>query len=625
MQIPVFDSRDPRYKAPFGAVPCNTKLSFTVRPSAAEGFTSCVLLVFREFEGRHEEVPLHPAGAEGDCFLFTCEYEAPAQPELIWYSFRFSRAGGSLLLLDNGGLNWQLTVYDASLPTPDWFGSGVTYQIFPDRFRRTGLPESAGLLGNRRIHQSWDEAMELPEDQEGLPGRDFFGGTLAGITEKLDYLKGLSVSTLYLCPIFESESNHRYNTGDYEKIDPMLGTEEDFRRLCAEAKKRGIRVMLDGVFNHTGSNSRYFNAGGAYPSPGAAQSQDSPYYSWYTFQSWPEEYDAWWGIKTLPAVNEENPEYVQFIIEGNNSVIRRWLRAGADAWRLDVADELPDEFIARIRRAMMEEKPDSFLLGEVWEDGSNKISYSKRRKYLLGRETHGLMNYPFRVAALSYLQGFGSEEKPYTARDFMEAMEIIRENYPPAAFYSGMNMLTTHDTSRALTVLGGPRPAPETRRERAAYRMTHEEREHGKRILKLGVLLLYAFPGSPTVFYGDEAGIEGYEDPMNRGTYPWGREDQELLEYYRTIGKIRAARAALQKGTLRWLYAEGPVLAFARDWSGETSAVVLNAGKNAVELSIPWSGDFAADILGGHRLAVLDGQIKLSLPPFGGVLLSNTT
>ncbi len=621
MQIPIFNSRDSRYKVPYGAVPCGAKVVLTVRPSAAECFTSSTLLVFREFEGVHEEFPLHPAGAEGDSFLFTCEYQAPGQPELIWYSFRFSREDGSVFLLDNEGLNWQLTVYDASYQTPEWFGAGITYQIFPDRFRRAAPPDPAGMLGDRRVHQDWSEPMELPENQEGNPGRDFYGGTLAGIMEKLDYLKELSVTTLYLCPIFESESNHRYNTGDYEKIDPMLGTEEDFRHLCAEAKKRDMHVMLDGVFNHTGSNSRYFNANGFYPSIGAAQSKDSPYYPWYTFQSWPEQYDAWWGVRTLPAVNEEDPNYIDFIIEGENSVIRRWLRAGADAWRLDVADELPDEFIARIRRAMSEEKPDSFLLGEVWEDGSNKISYGRRRKYLLGRETHGLMNYPFRVAALNYLRGMDEESRPYTAGNFMEAMEAIRENYPPSAFYSGMNMLSTHDTPRALTLLGAARPGPETRSERASFRMSSEERERGRQLLKLGALLLYTFPGSPTIFYGDEAGMEGYEDPMNRGTYPWGREDVEMQNHYRMLGKLRASHISLQKGTLHWLYAEGSLLAFARDWEGETAVTVLNAGEASAEISLPWFGSAAVDSLSGQTMPVSSGQVKLSLSPRNGVLL----
>ena len=623
MEISVFDSRDARCKTPYGAVPCSTEISLTLRPFAAEGFVSGTLLLFHEFADRRLEVPLSPAGRAEGRDLFTAAYTAPSQPELVWYSFRLFRRDGSSLLLDNGGSGWQQTVYDASLPTPDWFGRGATYQIFPDRFRRTSPPDPAGMLGDRRVHLDWEEPMELQEDQEGNPGRDFFGGSLAGIEEKLDGLKELGVTTLYLCPIFESESNHRYNTGDYEKIDPMLGTEEDFRRLCAGAHSRGIRVMLDGVFNHTGSNSRYFNVNGSYPTLGAAQSRDSAYYPWYTFQTWPDRYDAWWGVKTLPAVNEENPSYVDFIIEGENSVIRRWLRAGADAWRLDVADELPDEFIANIRRVMMEEKPDSFLLGEVWEDGSNKIAYGQRRKYLLGRETHGLMNYPFRLAALSFLLGFDvcDPAQPYGGAAFQEAMEAIRENYPPAAFYSAMNLLTTHDTPRALTLLGGPQPPPETRRERAARRLTEEEYRRGRKRLLLGALLLYAFPGSPTIFYGDEAGMEGYEDPMNRGTYPWGREDREIQERYRLLGRLWTSRISLQKGGLQWLRTAGPVLAFARDWEGETTAAVLNAGDRRVELRLPWPAGSALDGLTGNCLQASGGEIKIALPPLEGALL----
>ena len=244
------------------------------------------------------------------------------------------------------------------------------------------------MVGRRWVHDDWgDQPVFLPDENGQITNRDFFGGSLAGITEKLDYLKSLSVSTLYLNPIFESDSNHRYNTADYRAVDPLLGTEADFRTLCREAHARGIRVILDGVFNHTGSNSRYFNADGFYPELGAAQSTDSPYFSWYSFHPWPTDYDAWWGVHTLPAVNEEQPDYRRFIISDKDSVVRRWLRLGADGWRLDVADEVPDDFIAAIRTAIEQEKADAYLLGEVWEDGSNKIAYSRRRRYLLGRET----------------------------------------------------------------------------------------------------------------------------------------------------------------------------------------------------------------------------------------------
>ena len=625
----IFDSRDSRYKTPYGAVPCGTQITVTLRPPRAEGFSACDLLLFEEFSEGYWETPLSLAGEEEDRAVFTGSYSAPEQPELIWYGFRLRREDGEAVWLGKKGFcaeneitPWQQTVYDDSFPTPDWFGRGVTYQIFPDRFRRTRVPNPAGMTGDRLVHQEWEEGMEyLPDEKGEIRNRDFFGGNLTGVEEKLNYLKAIGVTTLYFCPVFEADSNHRYNTGDYEKIDPMLGTERDFRSLCRRARKLGMRVMLDGVFNHTGSNSKYFNANGEYPGLGAAQSRESPYFSWYTFQSWPDKYDAWWGVRTLPAVNEEHPEYGNFIVEGERSVIRRWLRAGADGWRLDVADELPDEFIARIRAAMAEEKPDSFLLGEVWEDGSNKVAYDRRRKYLLGSETHGLMNYPFRTAALSYLLGRSEDASPYGAEDFREAMETIRENYPRPAFYSAMNLLGTHDTPRILTLLGGPETPPATRRERAAFRLSPEARVRGLRRVRMAALLLYAFPGSPTVFYGDEAGMEGWEDPFNRGTYPWGREDPVLQRRFALLGRLRRERLSLQTGDLRWLHAQGPVLAFARDGEGETTVAAVNAGPEAVRLDLPWSAPLAVDALTEQRFLASDGVVRLTLPPRDAVLL----
>ena len=623
MDIPVFDSRDLRYKSPFGAVPCGTMVTATVRPLLSEGFDHVTMVVYGEFAASRREVVLTHAGTEGDRCLFTGAYMAPEEPELIWYCFRLVRRDGQVVWLGRNGYcgegeahSWQQTVYDDSLPTPDWFGRGVTYQIFPDRFRRTEIPDPAGMLGDRWVHQEWNELMEYRPDERGeIRNRDFFGGSLAGIEEKLDYLKELGITTIYLCPIFESDSNHRYNTGDYDKVDPMLGDEEDLRRLCEKARARGMHVMLDGVFNHTGNNSRYFNALGAYPSLGAAQSPESPYYDWYSFHHWPDRYDCWWGIHTLPAVNESRPSYIEFIIEGDESVIRRWLRAGADAWRLDVADELPDEFIARIRRVIMEEKPEGFLLGEVWEDGSNKIAYSRRRKYLLGRETHGLMNYPFRVSAMDYLRGGD-------AAAFREAMETIRENYPRPAFYSCMNMLGTHDNPRILTLLGTyPKEAPPTRDERAHYRMSPEEYHRGCRLLQTGAILLSAFPGSPTIFYGDEAGMEGFEDPFNRGTFPWGREDRMLQRRFALLGSLRNNRRSLQEGELRWLHAQGHGLAFARELADEITVAATNAGDDPLFLTFDWPGDLATDALTGQQFLAVDGKITICLPPLDGVLL----
>ena len=600
-----FDSRDPACKSPFGAVPCGTEVSFAVFCTDEENIVSGALHVTEEFAGREQTVPLTLSGG-----AWRCVYAAPRRPELAWYRFSLRRRSGETVTLAQR----QLTVYEERGAAPDWFGRGVSYQIFPDRFCRSRVPDPAGLVGDRTVHENWQDTPEFRPDERGeIRNRDFFGGDLAGIISKLDYLKSLGVTTLYLNPIFEAASNHRYNTADYMAIDPMLGTAEDFRALCREAHARGMRVLLDGVFNHTGSASRYFNADGFYPELGAAQSKDSPYYNWYHFTHWPDSYDAWWGIKTLPAVEENQASYRDFIIRSEDSVVRHWLRCGADGWRLDVADELPDDFIAELRQAMDAEKPDCLLLGEVWEDGSNKIAYDRRRKYLLGRETHGLMNYPFRTAALDWLCGGD-------AAAFRESMEQLRENYPSPAFYSAMNFLSTHDTPRILTLLGGE-PTSADKAERAAARLSPAGRELARRRLMLGALLLYTFPGSPTVYYGDEAGMEGYEDPLNRRAFPWGAEDEELLRWYRRLGQLRGDRPSLQQGDICYLYADGSGLALRRQWDGEVTTAAMNSGNEPLTMTLSWPHPIATDAMTGQQFLADHGTVRLILPPVSGVLL----
>ena len=350
-----FDPRDLLFKSPFGAVPCGADVSFCFRPERGAAVTRCELLAHGEFADQWTTVELTPAQEDGHV-VYRGIFTAPDDVELVWYHFRLSWADGGTSCYGKNGLcawdavePWQLTVYDDTHKAPAWFGRGVTYQIFPDRFRRAKSRDVAGLVGPRTLHENWDELPEYRPNAEGeITCSDFFGGDLQGITEKLDYLASLGVTTLYLCPIFEASTNHRYDTACYERIDPLLGDEADFRTLCAEAKKRGIYVMLDGVFNHTGRKSVYFNADGFYDDLGAAQGEQSPYYRWYNFHPFPDEYDAWWGIKNLPAVNELEKSYVDYIIEGDNSIIKHWLRAGASGWRLDVADELPDDLRAAV-------------------------------------------------------------------------------------------------------------------------------------------------------------------------------------------------------------------------------------------------------------------------------------
>ena len=617
----VFDSRSESCKKPYGAVPCGTAVSYTVRPLRKEGWSRCVLVTQREFSGQTAELELPCTGQDGDRNRFSGIFSAPAEPELVWYWFRLFREDGSSILLDRSGYHggenvqsWQLTVYEES-STPAWFGCGVVYQIFPDRFCRLELPDPAGMVGSRTIHENWSNLPDWRPDAQGeVRNCDFFGGSLQGILSKLDDLADFGVTVLYLNPIFESASNHRYNTADYRAIDPMLGTEDDFHHLCQEAKRRGIRVILDGVFNHTGSQSRYFNADGFYSDTGAAQSPDSPYYHWYSFHPWPADYDAWWGIRTLPAVREDAPDYRDFIIRGQDSVVRHWLRAGASGWRLDVADELPDDFIGEIRTAMEETAPDSFLLGEVWEDATTKIAYSMRRRYLLGQELHGVMNYPFRTALIAYLLGGDADE-------FRETLESLRENYPPHAFYSLMNFLSTHDTPRILTVLGADH-VPGSKEERAVFRLSPTRRQLGLKRLRLAALVLFTFPGAPTVYYGDEAGMEGWEDPFNRAGYPWGQEDSELKSFFSKLAHLRREQPALQTGQLHWRWTAGSLLVFARELDGQLLTTVVNAADTPQTLTLPWFGDTARDLLSSEALSPADNVLPLTLLPHQGLLLT---
>ena len=618
----VFDSRSESCKKPYGAVPCGTAVSYTVRPLRREGWFRCVLVTQREFSGQTAELELPCTGQDGDRNRFSGIFSAPAEPELVWYWFRLFREDGSSILLDRSGYHggenvqsWQLTVYEES-STPAWFGCGVVYQIFPDRFCRLELPDPAGMVGSRTIHENWSDLPDWRPDAQGeVRNCDFFGGSLQGILSKLDDLADFGVTVLYLNPVFESASNHRYNTADYRAIDPMLGTEDDFHHLCQEAKRRGIRVILDGVFNHTGSQSRYFNADGFYSDTGAAQSPDSPYYHWYSFHPWPADYDAWWGIRTLPAVREDAPDYRDFIIRGQDSVVRHWLRAGASGWRLDVADELPDDFIGEIRTAMEETAPDSFLLGEVWEDATTKIAYSMRRRYLLGQELHGVMNYPFRTALIAYLLGGDADE-------FRETLESLRENYPPHAFYSLMNFLSTHDTPRILTVLGADH-VPGSKEERAVFRLSPARRQLGLKRLRLAALVLFTFPGAPTVYYGDEAGMEGWEDPFNRAGYPWGQEDSELKSFFSKLAHLRREQPALQTGQLHWRWTAGSLLVFARELDGQLLTTVVNAADTPQTLTLPWFGDTAHDLLSSEALSPADNVLPLTLLPHQGFLLES--
>lgn len=451
--------------------------------------------------------------------------------------------------------NWQLTVTKKSYKTPDWAKGGIIYHIFADRFARGD--DTVFDKKNGRLHANWEELPETNAPGTDYRADDFFGGNISGILGKLPYLKSLGVTLLYLSPVFESCSNHRYDTGDYMKIDGLLGSEDDFRALCSEAKAMGMDVMLDGVFNHTGADSLYFNKWGNYASLGAYQSKKSPYHDWYFFYDFPDGYHCWWGVTCVPTVNKAASGYKKLIF-GKNGVLEKWTNAGVRAWRFDVVDELPETFVFELRRAAKKLNREELLVGEVWEDASTKVSYGTMRPYFLGEQLDGVMNYPFKNAILDYAGG-GS------VQGFKTAVTPIVEHYPAQSLAVCMTLVGTHDTVRALTALSGHDGSCMTKAQKMEYELTTAELSVAVPRLKIASAVQYFLPGIPSIYYGDEAGVQGFEDPSNRKTYPWGKENRELLEHYRTLGRFRTQHRQELVGDFRFEdCGNDDVLAFSR-------------------------------------------------------------
>ena len=619
----MFHSRNPIYRNPTGAVQAHTNIHFKLLVPREFRCSAARLMVGEEFTKQVKTLGLFWCGMNGeDHEWWECDF-TPEQSGLYFYRFEIdtwrgtlgitSRFGGESGIDEFGapeGECWQLTVFESQYQIPDWLSGGIMYQIFPDRFYRSGTTKY-NVPQDRYLHQRWGSQPEWrPNHQGEITNSDYFGGDLEGIIQKLDYLQSLGITCIYLNPIFEAHSNHRYDTADYTKVDPLLGTKEDFKRLCKEANKRGMHIMLDGVFNHTGSDSIYFNRKGRYQTLGAYQSQESPYYDWYQLYQWPEQYACWWNFETLPNVNETNETYNAYI-NGTDGVIQTWLKAGADGWRLDVADELPDLFLDDITKAAKQVKPTSMILGEVWEDASNKMAYGQRRRYLLGKQLDSVMNYPFREAIIGFLTGKNPAE-------MMELIMTVLEHYPPSAIHLLMNHIGTHDTERILTVLGGEPLNGRDREWQSKTKLSQEQRSKGLALLKLASLMQYTLPGIPCVYYGDEAGMEGYRDPFNRGCFPWGHEDAELVNWYRSLGKIRHSCEVLKQGTLEPYYADDDCFVYVRsdEAVGQKLLVAVNRTAQRKQLCMVQEWETASALLGK---AVWNGT--LTLEPYGYALL----
>ena len=632
----IHDTTNTMFRDPAGACPAGSSVTLTLQISKDMLHYLPALHVQFDKDNSVETIQMEPSeSCAGDLFNSWKAAFTPSAPGLYWYWFTLSneyegsgydgsgaeqntiRVGrdpvcGQAVMTDQP-LSWQITAYRPAYEDVDWIRGGVFYHIFVDRFAKSGPP---AFMSGKITRSDWGGMPQWWPDKHGeILNNDFFGGNLAGIREKLPYLEELGVTCLYLSPIFEAYSNHKYDTSDFMRVDPMFGDEKEFTCLCREAADRGIRVICDGVFSHTGSDSRYFDVLDLWGN-GACHHPDSPYREWYYFEE--DGWQSWWGIKTLPRVNKDVPSYQEFIM-GEDGVIRHWLRAGASGWRLDVVDELPRSFLEKLTAAAKAEKSDALVLGEVWEDASNKVAYDERKNYFEGDKLDSVMNYPLRTGIINYV-------RDGDAGALAAPLRMMLENYPDRVIHALMNILGTHDTERIITALAGQRLGPHaTRDEKAQVRMDEGQWAIGIRRLKIAVCLQMTLPGVPCIYYGDEAGMEGYNDPFNRCCYPWGHENQELQDWYRRVIAIRRSSAVYTDGSCRLLAARDGLFAFERAGSVETGSVESEAAETGSAVSAAIAGvgvDASAQTVPARhverRITVTNcGQTQQVLPLLG--------
>ena len=553
----IHDSQSIKHRNPFGAVEEGQK----VRLSIDIDREIIVAVELLQFEGTKINMGMKKEYLNNGNYRYSVEIDTIDALGVLGYYFILIDGYDRLYYGNNdehlGGIGqiyaynpvpYQITVYKKS-SIPDWYKEGIIYQIFVDRFYNGN---DDGRISNPKknsfIYGRWDDTPMYIKDHQGKILRwDFYGGNLIGIIKKLDYIKSLGANIINLSPIFKSSSSHKYDTGDYEIVDEMFGTNDDFKELCKVAESKGIKVILDGVFSYTSADSRYFNKMGNYNDIGAYQSPNSKYNKWYKFNRYPYRYECWWGIDERPNLNVMNSSYIDYVINSDNSIIKKWIDFGASGWRLNVTDELPDEFIELVKNRLDNMNEETILIGDIWDDASNKISYSKRRKYLNGKEVQSVTNYPLRESMINFTKGYIKSDK------FKKKIMSLYENYPREVFLGNINIIGTSDTERILTVLDG-----------------------NIQYLKIIVVLQFTLPGVPLIYYGDEVGIIGGKDPDNRRSYPWGKEDKDLIDFYRRIVNIRNNHDGLKKGEFNIFNTDEDIFAFERIYGNEKIVVIVN-------------------------------------------------
>ena len=607
----LFDSRQEQYKTPFGTLRAGNSCVLHMNVPESSGATSVTLVMENCDEQPYCEFTFEKERVSGVYTTWRCEFTMQERG-LYFYWFRIGKRDGSFRLFRQGdqtnmeaGEKWQLSIIPQDFTVPDYARGAVMYQIMPDRFFKVGECDLTDKLCPFWVHENLSDTPQYTADAEGNWCNDFYGGNLQGIRAKLSYLHTLGVGVLYLNPIFMAYSNHRYDTADYKRIDPMLGTADDFAALCRDAHALEMRVILDGVFSHTGSNSVYFDAKGIF-GHGAVSDSNSPYRAWYRFRHYPDDYDAWWNMPTLPNIEELSESYVNYIIEDDDSVLAHWLNLGADGFRLDVVDELPDEFVRKLKKRLRVLKPDALLLGEVWEDASNKRAYGVSRRYFVDGELDSVMNYPWQKGIVAFVRG----EDDGSALG--EGIMRLAENYPPEVLACVMNLLGTHDTMRILTVLGGEYHA--SKAEWATARLSPEARALAVRRLHTAAFLQFMLPGMASIYYGDEVGMEGGADPFCRRYYPWSAGDESLRSFYAALCRVKNETQALKTGDVRVTEAGNGRLSFVRKTENQVVEVYVNQSEVGWEL--PQGGTLRF----GGELAWTDGR-KVSVRPGGFALI----
>ena len=629
-------SADGRERPFIGALARHERVMLTASVPRTVGACGVVIRIFSDDgSDEHTDIPFEYSGGSVITDIYTLSFspddfmDSGTGDGICWYEFLLPRGLDTLFSDTENNVDITLTaqscgrfrllVYRDDFTTPEWLGGGIMYHIFVDRFRRgTGR---AAYRDDSVVNGDWKNGVPQYGECPGAPVKNnvFFGGNLWGVREELPYLSSLGVTVIYLSPVFTAASNHKYDTADYLHVDPGFGGDEAFLALLEAAHAAGIRIILDGVFNHTGDDSIYFDRYSRYGG-GAWDENGSPYRKWFFFRDEPEgaergddSFASWWGIPILPKLDLSEPSCRDFFI-GEGGVCEKYIRMGADGWRLDVADELPDEFLTGLRQRVKAVSPEAAIIGEVWETAADKISYGKRRSYFRGRQLDSVMNYPLRSALLGYA---GSGDASFLADELLD----VYSSYPRPAADVLMNIIGTHDTERILTLLGAPDKARDadglTNAERAAVRLTPEERRAGIARLRVVSAVQYAVYGFPCVYYGDERGMEGLGDPFCRYPMVWDeRTDEELVAHYRRLAAVRKY-PAFDRGDFALTRVSGGYIEFTREKyvGGRLCRVRFAANLGA-----------AADVMhvsGGWRELYSDksGTGEVSVPPCGFVFI----